>query len=189
MEIDINQRKIAVGFKYDIFCQEKQIRFAQSQLFRFMTHIDLLNVEGGNSLLTLVQRFSFLYTSYDILFPGGYIAEFRTESIWKGHNQCKYGQDVFDIYSHRSRKHSIYKNGCQIAWWDQKAVTWFEGDNYKILADDNCDIDIIIAFCLILDDSNSNNSDGATVTFRIGHIGPQAKEFDQHWRPNAGRTG
>lgn len=192
MEIEINKKKIRnkimipQGFKYDIYCQEKQIRFARSQLqvLWFMTHIYLCSIEGAQSLLTLARRFSIFRTNYDIQFNSGRIAKFRTILVWKGHYQCKYANEIYDIYSHRGRKYSVYKNNSQIAWWDQKSVMWFEGNNYKILADDDCDIDIIISFFLIIDDWSSNNSDSATVTIDFGYIGPQAKEFNPHWRPN-----
>lgn len=187
MEIDVNQRKIAIGYKYDIYCQGKQIRYAHSKLLQFLTHIELSDSEAGKCLLTLVKRLSFLRTNYDIQFPGEYVVEFRTVSVWKAHYRCIYGKDTFDIYSHKGRKHSVYKNGCQVAWWDQEAVTWFEGDNYKIIADDDCDADLIIAFCLILDDSKNNNTDRSMFKFNMGHIGPQAKEFDMRWHPNAGK--
>ena len=66
-------------------------------------------------------------------------------------DQCRVGPDLYLIYGHRGRKYSIFKNDIQGAWWDRKAVTWFAGDNYKIIADKDCDIDLIISFCLIVD--------------------------------------
>lgn len=64
-------------------------------------------------------------------------------------------------------------------------VTWFEGDNYKIIADNDCDQEMIIAFCLILDDSRSNQRSysGNMVTFDLGNIGWKLKKFDEEWRP------
>ena len=50
MEIDVNQRKIAIGYKYDIYCQGKQIRYAHSKLLQFLTHIELSDSEAGKCL-------------------------------------------------------------------------------------------------------------------------------------------
>lgn len=36
-----------------------------------------------------------------------------------------------------------------MAWWEKKAVSWCKGDNYKIIADDDCDANLMITFCLI----------------------------------------
>jgi hypothetical protein len=84
---------------------------------------------------------------------------------------------------HIGRKYSVYKNELQVAWWDKEAVSWFDGDNYKILADIDCDLDLIISFCLIVDNFSSNENDGNTVTYDFGNIGFQAKKFDENWQP------
>jgi len=185
-QIDINQRKIAFGYKYDVFFNEKQIRFARSQLMRLLTHIDLYGEEGGKKLLSIVQRFSIFKTSYDIEYLDGTTLEFRTLSVIKGHYVCSSGNDTYEIFRHRKRKYSIFRNGLQVAWWDQEAVTWFEGDNYKIRANDDCDIDLLISFCLIIDDSRSNKSDKQSFTYNFGYIGPEAKKFDPGWSPEIG---
>jgi hypothetical protein len=110
--------------------------------------------------------------------------EFRTKSVWKNHFQCQYGSENFDIYGHKGRKFSVYKNDRQVAWWDKQAVSWFEGDNYKLIADVDSDYELIMAFCLIIDNHLSNSNEGNTVTFDLGNIGPQAKAFDSTWLPN-----
>jgi len=65
---------------------------------------------------------------------------------------------------------------------DKKAVSWFAGDNYKITADNDCDIDLIISFCLIVDNFSNNDKDGNTVTYDLGNIGFQVKKFDNTWQ-------
>jgi hypothetical protein len=57
---------------------------------------------------------------------------------------------MYDIYGHRGRKYSIYKNDQQVAWWDKEAVGWFAGDNYKIFANANSDPELLISFCLVI---------------------------------------
>lgn len=90
---------------------------------------------------------------------------------------------TFDIYGHRGRKYSVYKNDKQVAWWNKQSVTWFEGDNYKIIADYNSDYELIMAFCLIIDNHSRNDNNVRTVTIDFGHIGPQVKKFDPTWQP------
>ena len=79
--------------------------------------------------------------------------------------------------------YSIFKNDTQVAWWDKKAVTWFAGDNYKIIADKDGDIDLIISFCLIVDNFSSDDHDGNMVTYDFGNIGFQQKRYDNNWQP------
>jgi uncharacterized protein YxjI len=188
VEIDINQRKLSIGFKYDIFRRGEQILSGKSELFQLLTHINLFQGDGGAPLLSLVQRLSLFRTSYDIQFPTGSISQFRTVSFWKGHYRCRYGKDLYDIFSHLGRKHSVYKNCIQVGWWDQEAVTWFNGDNYKLLANDNEHLELLVAFILILDDAKSNEGDRGMFSFNFGHIGPQARKFNPQWQPNMGHT-
>ena len=81
------------------------------------------------------------------------------------------------------RFYSIFKNKTQIGWWNKEAVTWFEGDNYSIIANDDVDCDLIISFCLIMDNYASKNHD-ETVTIDLGNIGFMTKKFDPNWQPN-----
>jgi hypothetical protein len=70
-----------------------------------------------------------------------------------------------------------------VAWWEKEAVSWFDGDNYTITADNDCHAELIIAFCLIIDNHKSNRHGDNAVSYDIGNIGGQVKEFDSHWRP------
>lgn len=183
MEININQKKISVGDKYKIFIGDQQAYSASTKLFRWLAEINLFDSIGGNAKMTMKKKWAWLRTSYDITRWDGYLFEFRTMSVWKRHYQCQAGSDLYDIYGHRGRKYSIYKNDRQIAWWDKNRVTWFEGDNYKIIADNNCDQELLISFCLVIDNAFSNDKNRGAVTINIGNIGPQARKFDPSWQP------
>ena len=181
MEIDINQKKISIGDKYQIYIDGVQRHNASSKIFRLFPEIELYEWDSQLPKIKINKRFSLFVPKYDLTKWDGAVYEFRTKSFWKGHYQCIVGFDVYDIYSHRGRKYSIYKNDTQIAWWTKEAVTWFGGDNYKIIADNNCDYNLIISFCLVIDNCKSKN-EGA-INIDIGKIGPQAKMFDPEWRP------
>jgi hypothetical protein len=111
------------------------------------------------------------------------VLEFRTVSVWKCEYECQVGQDCYHIYGHRGRKYSIYKNDKQIAWWNKNAVSWFAGDNYKIISDADADIDLLISFCLIIDNFSSDSGKGNTINIDLGNIGFQARKFDPAWQP------
>lgn len=183
MVIDINQKKIAFGDKYRIFINGEQTYFASSQLIGFMPKLHLFDNQNSRAKLTMGKKWSWFSPKYEVTLWDGGIIEFGTVSLWKSHYQCQDGADLYEIFGHKGRKHSVYKNDVQIAWWDKEMVSWFEGDNYKIVADDDSNHELIIGFCLMLDSQFSNNKNGNTVTIDFGNIGPQAKEFDYAWRP------
>jgi uncharacterized protein YxjI len=183
MEIDINQKKISFGDKYQIFIDGQQTHFASTKLSRWLAEINLFKNNNSRSTYLIKKRWAFFNTSFDLTTWDNNVLEFRTKSFWKNHYFCQVGQDLFEIYGHRGRKYSIYKNDKQVAWWDKQAVAWFNGDNYKIIADKDGDHELIIAFCLIIDNTLSNDNEGNTLTIDIGNVGPQAKKFDTNWKP------
>jgi uncharacterized protein YxjI len=182
MIININQKKVSIGDKYQVFTDSEPTHRASSKVFRLFPEISLIENGSDIHVLTINRKFSFFKAKFDITLADGSILEFRTASFWKGHYHCDHGFDRYDIYRHNGRKCSIYHNDRQIAWWDKKAVTWFNGDNYTIVADRNCNKNLVIAFCLILDNYASEGNKN-TVNIDVGRIGPQAKQFDKHWMP------
>ncbi|MGN7784471.1 hypothetical protein ACTJIJ_08090 [Niabella sp. 22666] len=183
MEIDINQNKISIGEKYQIFVAGQQTHSASTKLFRWLAEIDLFENASNRPRYVIKKKWTFLNASFDLTRWDDNVLEFRTKSFWKHHYFCKVGQDLFEIFGHRGRKYSVYKNDKQIAWWDKRAVAWFNGDNYKIIADKDCDHELIISFCLMIDNTQSNDNDVNILTIDIGNIGPQAKKFDPTWQP------
>jgi uncharacterized protein YxjI len=183
MEVDINQKKISLGDKYLIFIDGQQTHSASSDLFNLLPAVNLFENNNEKIRMKINRRYSWFKAKYDITRWDNNVLEFRTASFWKLHYNCQVGNDAYDIYGHRGRKYSIYKNNIQVAWWDKKAVSWFAGDNYKITADKNCDVDLLISFCLIIDNYFNDDKDGNTVTVDLGNVGFQAKIFDQYWQP------
>jgi uncharacterized protein YxjI len=183
MEIDINQKKISIGDKYQIFIDGKQTHTASRELLHLLPVVNLFDNNFGTPKMRIEKRFTWFTAQYDITRWDNNVLEFRTTSFWKLVYQCKCAGDIYDIYGHIGRKYSIYKNGTQIAWLDKKAVSWFAGDNYKIIADKDCDIDLLISFCLIIDNFTSDDHDSNTMTVDFGNVGFQGKRFDKNWLP------
>ncbi len=183
MQININQQKIAFGAKYEIFNEDEKEYFAKSEIFTFLSVIHLTKIGESIPCLTIKKKWSWFKANYEIEINKNKTVKFITKSIWKPHYQCIYGNDVYDIYSHRSRKKSIFKNNIQIAWFDKEAVSWYDGDNYKMILNQDCYKELIIAFCLIIDNYRHRNDDGATLTYDFGNIGGEMKKFDNSWSP------
>ncbi|MBK8556335.1 MAG: hypothetical protein IPL65_11465 [Lewinellaceae bacterium] len=124
---------------------------AATKLFRWMPEINLFRADDDTPIFTLNRKLTLVSISFDIKKQDGQRLEFRTISFWKLHYECRDGKDKYEIFGHRGRKYSIYKNTVQVAWWDKEGVTWFEGDNYKITADSDADAELLSCFCLIID--------------------------------------
>ena len=183
MRIDINQKRISIGDKYQIFIDQQEAYSASSELFKLLSVIDLFKKGYETPNLTIKKQWAWFKPSYEIKLYNGGNFEFAAESLWKMHYLCPCNSDVYHIYGHRGRKYSVYKNDMQVAYWEKQSVTWFEGDNYKILANNDCNVELIIAFCLIIDNYKSKKHKGNSVTFNIGNIGGEVKQFNPDWQP------
>jgi hypothetical protein len=182
MIIDINQKKISIGDKYKIFINEKQTYSAHTKLFKLLSEVNLFEENSSKSKITLKKRWSWFETKYDMYRNGNAKFEYRTVSFWKIHHKCQVGKDLYEIFGHKGRKYSIFKNKKQIAYWNKNCVTWFDGDNYRIIADNDCDVELIISFCLINDNKTESNNSKNALTFDLGNSGPEARKFDNNWK-------
>jgi uncharacterized protein YxjI len=182
MKIDINQKAISIGDKYTIFINGNQEYFASLKLFTLLPVISLFSSNDPQPILVIKRRFSFLKPKFDIT-GNTDTCKFTTISLWQHHYQCIKGNDTYDIYEHTKRKCSIYKNDNQIAFWEHEMVSWLDGDNYSLYADNNCDKELLIALCLILDNYEHNDHNKSMVNIDVGNIGWGLKKFDSNWRP------
>jgi uncharacterized protein YxjI len=183
MEIDIHQKKISISDKYKIFVNGQQTHTASAKLFRWLSEIHLLELGDSKPKYVIKKKWTLFKVAFNLTKWNNNVFEFRTKKIGERYYCCHVGQDLYEIFGHRGRKYSVYKNNVQIAYWDKKAITWFNGDNYKIIADKDSDYELIISFCLIIDNFFSNNNDNNTMTVDFGNIGPQTKKFDPAWQP------
>ncbi len=183
MEIDINQKKISIGDKYQVFTGGKLTHTASRELFHLFPVVKLYEAGTGSLQATINKRFAWLKAKYDITRANGSVLEFRTVSFWKNQYQCRCGGDMYELYGHRGRKYSIFRNNVQVGWWDKKAVSWFAGDNYKITTDGHADADLLVTFCLIIDNFKSDDHDGNVVNYDLGNLFFEARKFDDTWQP------
>lgn len=181
MEIRINQASFSFTDKYNIYAGAELQYTAASVFFSWPKRINLY--EAGSSIpkLILQKNFSLSDSSFDLTKDSGEILEFRSQSFWKAHYSCPSGDDLYEIFGHKGRKYSVFKNDLQIAWWDKNAISFGTGDKFVITTNKESDHALIIAFCLVIDERR--DSDSAAVTIDIGNIGPEERKFDSSWRP------
>jgi len=182
MRIDINQKKIAFGNKFTIIKNNQTIFKAASKLFRILSVTQLFETNNERPLGVIRRKLAIFNAKYDIEIANQATYQFRTISWWKNHHRCKNGHEVYDVYGHRGRRYSIFKNGKQVAYFKKEAVTFFEGDNYMLIADDSADQTILSCIALTVDNYRSNNKNDSMINFDLGHLF-QARKFDQNWTP------
>ena len=180
MEIDIFQKNTSLGIEYSISFDEIETRHVITDSIRRFSIAHLFN--NGNAPLATIQLEQRWFSSKkEIIMSDGNIIELKTISSWKPHFRCQYLTNTYDIFSHRGRKFSVYKNDNQIAWWEKNIWGLVKGNYYKMIIDRNANHDLAICFCLIMINTYSHyENDGS---FDLGNIGGQARKFDKIWEP------
>lgn len=183
MVLDINQKKLSPNDNYHIY-KEGELKYtAYRHVFQLMPKIQFFEKGANFPKMKIHKRFHLFKAIYDIIYADKQVFTFRTVSYLKSHYQYQNGNDTYDVYGHLGRKYSIYKNNKQTAWWKKDIITWLEGDRYRIIADSNSDAELLIAFCLIIDNYTSANHGDSILTINWGYFGSQAKTFDPDWIP------
>jgi hypothetical protein len=183
MRLDINQKKISIRNKFNIFLNGHPAYQAQQELFRLLPVINLFEQENPVVIrFSARKRLTLLNINYDITRWDNAVFHFRTVSFFKRHYRCEVDGDVYDIYGHRGLKYSVYRNDVQVAYWQKESVSWFEGDNYKLIASDDVSAELLALFNIIIDNAKSRKNKG-TFNINWGYIGPQARPFDPSWIP------
>lgn len=184
MIIDINQHKISIGSHYDIFIDGEKKYYGKQKLFKLFAEVNLFAETTNEQAFKVKKKFFLLYPTYVLTDSQGKEAILEMKSYWKTHYQCTYQHKVYDIYAHRGRKCSVFINGKQVAWWDKQAVSWFDGDNYQIIADDDINEQVLIACCLAYDNYTYKSQDKGVFNYDLGNLIFQNRSFDKQWKPN-----
>jgi uncharacterized protein YxjI len=182
MEISINQNATSFNDKFQIFIDGSQRHHATYKLLSFLSEISLFEWDSEIPKVTVNKKFEFLNANYDLRLADGSLLEFKTISFLKDHFQCMHELDTYDLYAHKGRKYSVYKNGNQVAWWTKNLITWLQGDNYQIIADNNCNYNLIISFCLIIDNYKSQGRKNL-LNVNLPKFFFEARKFDNSWNP------
>ncbi|MGY0035659.1 hypothetical protein [Pedobacter sp. NJ-S-72] len=138
MIIDIQQKKLSIGDQHRISVNGALKYTVSRQPIQFMAEILVFNANSDVLKAKINKRFHLFKANYEITFADGLISFFRTVSYIRSHYSCQIATDVYDIYGHRGRKYSIYKNDEQVAWWEKGMITLLEGDEYRITASEAC---------------------------------------------------
>jgi hypothetical protein len=182
MNIKIIKNAISIRDKYDIYTDKFQTHFASGNFFDSW-RITLFEYDTKTIKLAIRSHGPYQSPRYYLMFPGTNISKVINLDETGLHRQCNHGPDVYDIYANEGRKYSIYKNNIQIAWYEYEMVTLFKGRIYTLIADNDCNADLMIAFCLITDNYKAWNYDWELFSIDFGRKYSIGRKFDYSWQP------
>lgn len=181
MYIEIKQKRVAVGAKYEIIVDGTQTYYAKCGI-ALLPEIEVCEVDG-TSVLSIKKRFSFITARYSILLKNGNSYSLQSSSLWKPAYMCAGCGDAYEIYGHRNNQWSIFKGLHQVASFEKDSVSIAGGDRYVITADYDAEISILTAIVLSLDTHHDLRSgSSSTVNVDMGTL-IEGKKCDHTWRP------
>ena len=145
--------------KFDIYINGTNSYYAESKQFA-LTYTTCLYTTGNDDDINFrlkVKKVFSLLPHFHITLLNKQVLSFKTISFRKGHFQCIYNNDTYDLYYFQGNKCAIYLNDIQIAYLSLSAYF----DNNMLYADNTSDYELLMAFALIMDRST-------TIKFRIG---------------------
>jgi hypothetical protein len=94
---------------------------------------------------------------------------------------CRKDSNQYAIFQHKDRKHSIFCNEKQIAYFDKTEISTFGADSYTLIADHDADIELLLGFLIVLHIINGSSKQNM-YTKDIGNIW-EKRPFDSTWKP------
>ncbi len=184
MIVSIKQNKFNWTDRFSIHTEGNLSYQIKRRRIRFLRFETILIDSIGNKIFSISSKKKKLFRSYEfqIVSNNGEIVNYFTVSAWNSHDRCVANQHTYDVYGHKGRKYSIFKNDSQVAFFEKSPMSFFEGDTYKLVADDDCELPLLICLVIIHDLKSGNNS-GNILTFDFGNVANGSKVFDRNWRP------
>lgn len=186
MVIEIDQHMNSPIATYDIFINKEKRYVAKQHSNVFKTDISLLSVHHSDYKIFTIRRCNGVLRrpAFAITDRHGNHAVLEMISYWRTHYRCHYDHKVYDIYAHRGLRCSIFENDKQIAWYDKQKFSWNDEDNYFMLANNNVNHELLIAFCLAYDSYHYPSKGYDRSRFTLGNIFFEKRKFDKLWKAN-----
>ena len=182
MKIELIPKSFSFQNKYDVHVNGSLKYHTIKKFFTWQAEINVFNINSETPVCTLKRKWKWDDVYYHIII-NSVVYEFVTISIWYSHYACQVNNDKYDIYAHKGRKYSIFKNDNQIASWDKSVIIFADQSDYKLIADDDCDSELLICFCLIIDNSLNTSMSDNMLVFDFGNVGFGCKKYDVEWKP------
>ena len=180
MKFTIKQSAISYGSQYKIFHDKREEFYAETDMFS-NSIINLYRTNSPIKTFTIIKSLYLIYPKYKIEFSNGERLSFQCVNFWRTKFQFQQDENIYELYCHKERKVSVFKNKNQIAYWQKEAISLLAGDYYKIIADEKSPNELIITFCIILDNILSKGM-GTIFNVDFGIIFKELKKFDKNWK-------
>jgi len=180
VDVTVKERKISFASEYDITAKGATY-YARKTVFAINDHLEIKN-EDGRVLATIQGFFSPIRGKHDFLMADGRIYHFQAEKLWKPTYSCIGANETYTVYEHKGLRCSVFNGDRQIAAFEKNRIAWGSGNEYDIRMDS--DADLLVVLCIVLTINTEDYDDHQdTVTIDFGHIGPEARAFDETWEP------
>jgi hypothetical protein len=180
MIITIKRSDIIFGADHVIAMNGHDIFKTTRTLSSMLQETSIFDCNSNELILSATKRFTLFSTCFDLHFSEGSTASFDLKSFWKEQYQCITTFGQFDIYVNDGRRSSIFRNNVQVAYWEAPVFESGHDEKYKIVANDEENIALLVLFCLLLD----NEKGGTSININFGFKFPGSKPFDKDWQPN-----
>lgn len=181
MNIEISQHYLAIGATYDISVDGVATHSAKTEGLQTKHIIKVYR--GKNRIFTITEHTNLILAKYHIHFQNNNNVYFH--GISGSRYQCVAGKNTYDVYIENALAASVYKNKTLIATWKQQGVLVMQGDQYAINVLDISEHELIMVFCLIIDDRRAGMQQGL-LTVRTDFFGMFLKWIGGFWeKPKA----
>jgi hypothetical protein len=157
--------------------QEKYISIGNNGLF--IQKIALQR--SSDSKMILEAYFRILPPKFKVIMADGNEFHFKMENMQALKYLCEKNGTLYEIYQHKDRKHSIFRNDTQVAYFDKAEFAKFGADKYTLIADEHSDIELFLGFIMILHIIHGSNKQSVYSKDK-GNVW-EKRAFDISWNP------
>jgi uncharacterized protein YxjI len=186
MVIEIIQKAIAMGHKYDVRVNGESTYRASGMPFAILGGSLTVSDTNGNTCAQIVRKPYVIRPNYQIVLSSGAVFHFKALSLIKGIYHCRNGSSQYFLYVHKGLLASIFRIDKQVAALMKSEITVLSGDYYSMLADDDEDKLILACIGIVFDNCGGvigvssagiQETNFGNIIFRKDH------PFDESWQP------
>ncbi len=183
MFMQIVRERWSIRQKFDISIDGQPRMVAKRKFFTWFPKFTLYET-GGEPILRTKCLFHAVRPRFEIRLRDGRTMRLAAESH-NFHFVCRAGRDRYELFAHKGRRVSIFRNDRQIAYFERQKLTVLNKRVYDVYADDDANAEWLAAFILAWDSHHVDETGEAEIRVDLGFLGPEDRPFDESWTPRA----
>lgn len=181
MELTIKQKKLTFFVdKYEIYFENDLIFTAKSELFTSLRKIKVFDKDNIEKL-TLIKAFTLIQPDVAISFSGGAQLSLKGKSWIYGYFILRIPEGTIEVHQQVGLKLAIFFNNEQVATISKNTISFFGGDEYKVLANSDFSKELLVGICIAWDMIDFYKKQ--LMSINIGNIGPVKRKAEKNWNP------